>query len=153
MAWAAGGSAAAQGTLELEGRSPAAKLALLRAVASPGGAWEPLRIGAPASAEGATSVGVWSREAGDRVPADFLGLSFEATTLTGFSDRTRGGVMAHLLASLGHGTLRFGGGSVNRYVAFQQPGTRPPRWATHPVTPGDLGALGALARHAGWRCC
>ncbi len=151
LAWAAAESAPAQGTLELEGLTPAAKLALLRAVSGPGGAWEPLHAGMPASAEGAASVGVWSQEAGDRVPADFLGLSFEATTLTGFSDRTRGGVMAHLLASLGHGTLRFGGGSVNRYVAFQQPGTPPPRWATHPVTPGDLGALGALARHVGWK--
>ncbi len=61
-----------------------------------------------------------------------------------FSSLAQGGTLAHLLGSLGHGTLRFGGGSVNRYVAWQQPGTPRPRWATHPVTPTDLRALGSL---------
>ncbi len=151
LAWASAPSAPAQGTLEVEGLAPAAKLALLRTVASPGGGWAPLHRGPPAGAEGAAAVGVWSQDPGDRVPADFLGLSFEATTLTDFSSLTQGGTMARLLGSLGHGTLRFGGGSVNRYVDFQQPGTQRPRWATHPVSPADLRALGSLAHQAGWK--
>ena len=58
LAWATLPSAPAQGALELEGLTPAAKLALLRTVASPGGGWGPLVTGPPAAAEGAEAVGV-----------------------------------------------------------------------------------------------
>jgi len=96
-------------------------------------------------------VGVWTGGPGRRVPADFLGLSFEATTLSSLPTLVQGGTLTRLLSSLGHGTLRFGGGSVNRYVAWEQPGTPAPRWATHPVTPQDFQTLASVTRRAGWK--
>lgn len=151
LARAETGGAAAQTEPQLAARSFAAKLALLRQVVVPGGGWAPLRPGAGPPAEVPTAVTVSTEGDGARVPADFLGLSFEATTLSSLSTLVQGGTLANLLSSLGRGTLRFGGGSVNRYVGWQQPGTAAPPWATHPVTPGVLATLGAVTRRTGWK--
>jgi len=132
-------------------RSYAEKLALLRGVASPGGGWTPLHAGEPEAAEAPASVAVWTAAPGHRVPADFLGLSFESTTLSSLPTLVQGGTLAHMLRSLGRGTLRFGGGSVNRYVTWEQPGTPAPRWATHPVTTADLQTLASVTRQTGWK--
>ncbi|HUH80401.1 MAG TPA: glycosyl hydrolase family 79 C-terminal domain-containing protein [Solirubrobacteraceae bacterium] len=132
-------------------RAFATRLALLRKVASPGGGWAPLRAGAPEALETPAAVGVWTKTPGRRVPGDFLGLSFESTTLSSLPALVQGGTLEHLLSSLGRGTLRFGGGSVNRYVAWEQPGTPAPAWATHPVTPADLQSLAPVTRRTGWK--
>ena len=94
---------------------------------------------------------MWTGAPGRRVPADFLGLSFESTTLSSLPTLVQGGTLTRLLHSLGRGTLRFGGGSVNRYVRWEQPGTAAPRWATHPVTPQDLQTLASVTRRTGWK--
>ena len=151
LARAATGDSATQAPALPGTRSFAAELALLRKVASPGGGWAPLRAGVPRAAQAAPAVGVWTSGPGPRVPADFLGLSFEATTLSSLPTLVQGGTLTNLLSSLGRGMLRFGGGSVNRYVAWQQPGTPAPRWATHPVSPRDLQTLAAVTRQTGWK--
>ncbi len=87
---------------------------------------------------------------GAQVPADFLGLSFEASSLTqiaGYADR---GDLLTLLRSLGPGVLRFGGVSADTRVAWTDAATPRPPWATAVLDPGDLRELGALAAASGW---
>ena len=140
------------------GQSPAAgshtftvELALLRRVSKPGGGWAPLHAGSIPPSQSPVSVAVWTGEAGLRVPDDFLGLSFESTTLSELPSIVRGGTLSRLLGSLGKGTLRFGGGTVNRYVAWEQPGSPAPSWATHPVSEADFKALASVAHRTGWQ--
>jgi len=148
---AAAGGRPAPSESQLASSTYAAKLALLRRVASGGSGWEPLRRGTPPAAGGPAAVTVWTEGDGTRVPNDFLGLSFEATTLSSLSTLAQGGTLTNLLSSLGRGTLRFGGGSVNRYVGWQQPGARAARWDTHPVTTSVLGSLASVAHRTGWK--
>ena len=84
-----------------------------------------------------------------RVPADFLGLSFEAADLTHprlDPDDTR---VRHLLANLGAGTLRFGGNTVERTGWSRSTLPQDPRRTI--VTPADLDRVFALAQSVGWR--
>ena len=134
-------------------RAFALELAHLRKVASPGGSWPSLHEGTAEPSEAPAKVTVWPGEPGRHVPEDFLGLSFESTTLSTLPSLADGGTLTRLLGTLGRGTLRFGGGSVNRYVAWEQPGTPRPPWATHPVTAADLRALASIARRRAGRCC
>ena len=129
----------------------AAKLALLRKVASPGGGWAPLRAGIPDPVQAKAAVRVWTDATGARVPEDFLGLSFEATALTSFSSLSQGGTLTRLLRSLGRGTLHFGGGTANRYVGWKQPGTPAPGWASHVLSPQNFRALASLVDQVGWK--
>jgi hypothetical protein len=85
------------------------------------------------------------------VPNNFLGLSFEATTFATLPSLARAGTLTRLLRSVGRGTLRFGGGTVNRYVAWKQPGTPRPSWATQTVSARDFRALASIADHTGWK--
>jgi hypothetical protein len=151
LASAAPGGTSAPGEPQLAGLSSAAKLALLRGVASRTGGWEPLLRGTTPASGVPASVTVWTEGTGARVPQDFLGLSFEATTLSSLSTLAQGGTLTNLLSSLGRGTLRFGGGSVNRYVGWEQPGAAAARWNTHPVTTSVLGSLASVAHRTGWK--
>jgi hypothetical protein len=132
-------------------RAFALELAQLRKVASPGGGWPSLHESAAEPSEAPAKVTIWPGEPGRRVPEDFLGLSFESTTLSTLPSLADGGTLARLLGTLGNGTLRFGGGTVNTYVAWEQPGTPLPPWATHPVSAADLKALASIARRSGWK--
>ncbi len=89
---------------------------------------------------------------GRALPADFLGLSFEASVLdSDLFDPARSNLPA-LMRDLGTGRLRFGGNSVDRVAAWT-PGPAAPRppWAHSAVTPADLARLGALTAATGWK--
>jgi len=87
--------------------------------------------------------------AGPRVPARFLGLSFEAEAIPALLAPGRVAELVRLLRSLGRGTLRFGGVSADARVAWSQDGTRP-GWAALAIDPRDLAAIAALARASEW---
>jgi len=85
---------------------------------------------------------------GPRVPADFLGLGFEMPVMADpllQSDR----VLEQMLANLGAGTLRFGGGAVEQTV--WSPGAVSGGDDTFHLTPADVDAVFELARRIGWR--
>jgi hypothetical protein len=87
---------------------------------------------------------------GPVVPADFLGLSFEAGNLANIAAYAGGGDLANLLRSLGQGVLRFGGISVDTEAAWVDEGAAP-AWAHTTIDPQDLQGVAALARATGWR--
>ncbi len=86
------------------------------------------------------------------LPADFLGLSFEASVLgSDLFDPARSDLSA-LMRDLGTGRLRFGGNSVDRVAAWTADPTDPlPSWAHSRVTPADLVRVGVLAGATGWK--
>jgi hypothetical protein len=85
------------------------------------------------------------------VPADFLGLSFEASVLDSKLFDPAQSNLAALLRDLGPGRLRFGGNSLDRVTAWVPDGAELPAWARARVTTEDLGRLGALTAATGWR--
>jgi hypothetical protein len=89
---------------------------------------------------------------GAPLPADFLGLSFEASVLgSDLFDPGRSNLRA-LMVDLGAGRLRFGGNSVDRVAAWTATQAAPlPTWAHSRVTPADLARVGALAAATGWK--
>ncbi len=110
------------------------------------------------------SVTVTGRPAGRPVTADFLGLSFEVSSLPALV----AGLAAHqpdapppgppspanlvaLLRSLGPGVLRFGGVSADLQSAWVPAGGALPHWASTAITNTDLEGVAALARATGWR--
>ncbi len=88
---------------------------------------------------------------GRAVPADFLGLSFEATDLHQIAEYGGRGDLVALLRSLGRGVLRFGGVSADTRIAWADAVTPRPPWAGAALSPGDLRALRRLAQASGWR--
>jgi hypothetical protein len=90
-------------------------------------------------------------EPGPTVPADFLGLSFEVSNLRQIAGYGGGGNLVALLRSLGAGVLRFGGVSADTRVAWQDPQTPRPGWASSVIQAGDLRELAKLAQLSGWR--
>jgi hypothetical protein len=89
---------------------------------------------------------------GERVPMDFLGLSYEVRSLPQVASLARTGDLVSLLRSLGRGVLRFGGASADTQVAWLDPASAPrPSWARAALVPQDLYDLAALARATGWR--
>jgi hypothetical protein len=88
---------------------------------------------------------------GRPVPPRFLGLSFEAAALTQISQYATRGNLVGLLRSLGPGVLRFGGITADENVAWTDAATPRPAWASQTIGPGQLYALGVLARRSGWR--
>ena len=87
---------------------------------------------------------------GRRVPSDFLGLSFELTSLPQVAQYGALGNLVRLLRSLGHGVLRFGGVSADTRVAWSEAADPPPAWASAVLTPLDLRHLGQLLGASGW---
>jgi hypothetical protein len=87
---------------------------------------------------------------GPVVPADFLGLSFEAASLPTIAGYAGGGDLVNLMRSLGPGVMRFGGISVDTEAAWAPEGAAP-TWAHTAITPQDLQGIAALARATGWR--
>ena len=88
--------------------------------------------------------------AGPVVPADFLGLSFEADSLPTIAGYGGAGDLVNLMRSLGPGVMRFGGISVDTEAAWAQEGAAP-AWAHTAITPQDLQGIAALADATGWR--
>lgn len=85
------------------------------------------------------------------IPADFLGLSFEANLMHEQWLAPGGGNVSALLANLGEGNMRFSANQVDRTAWIPTPETPVPDWAgAQIVTPEDLRRVGDLARHLGW---
>ena len=87
---------------------------------------------------------------GRPVPARFLGLSFEAQALDQLGALAGRGDLVTLLRSLGPGLIRFGGITADQNVAWTDPLTPRPAWATSTIGPAQMKAIGELARRSGW---
>jgi len=96
------------------------------------------------------SVQVQASRRGRTVPAQFLGLSFEASELAQIATFGASGNMVGLLRSLGPGLLRFGGVSADTRIAWTDAATPLPSWAGQKLQAADLSRLGVLARRSGW---
>jgi hypothetical protein len=96
------------------------------------------------------SVSVAADRPGAPVPAEFLGLSFELSSLPLVASYADHGDLVALLRSLGPGVLRFGGVSADTRVAWTDPGSPLPAWASGAVQPSDLRKLAVLAEETGW---
>jgi hypothetical protein len=97
---------------------------------------------------------------GPRIPSDYLGLSIEATTMVQDTlDPAKGGNLVALLRSLGPGTLRLGGDSLDRDLAWQSQRTqatpvspvKDPDWAKFVLTSADLDRLKRFLDATGWK--
>ena len=88
---------------------------------------------------------------GRPVPRRFLGLSFEAAALDRLARYAHRGDLVELLRSLGPGMLRFGGITADENIAWTDPATPRPAWASSVIGPAQLRAIGVLARHSGWQ--
>lgn len=91
-----------------------------------------------------------TRHQGRKVPRNFLGLSFEVSSLPQLVRYADTGNLVGLLRSLGHGVLRFGGVSADTRVGWSNGSTDPP-WASSLITPADLRGLARLAASSDWR--
>jgi hypothetical protein len=98
-----------------------------------------------------------------RMPADFVGLSYEMRELsaqcttgdcTGNFDATRGNLVA-LYRNLGASNVRIAGNQLDRDTlwvpAGQQPPDPLPAWTADVVTPADIARLDQLLRRTGWK--
>lgn len=103
-----------------------------------------------AQAAGTTITVDTSRTVGT-LPADVLGLSFEADRLhqtPGF-DPSQGNIAA-LMQNLGPSVIRIGANAVDRLAFWDPSGAPLPSWATTPVTPTDLDRVARLSAATGW---
>ncbi|MFD4466912.1 hypothetical protein ACFWPA_01310 [Rhodococcus sp. NPDC058505] len=108
----------------------------------------------PAAAEPATPVTIVvdADRPGRTIPADFLGLSFEANLMHEPWIAPGAGNVAALIANLGRaGNLRFSANQVDNTAWTPDPASPLPAWANgQRVTPDDLTRVGELARNTGW---
>lgn len=88
---------------------------------------------------------------GPPVPAEFLGLSFEAAALDQISQYADRGDLVKLLRSLGPGMIRFGGITADQNVGWTDAATPKPPWAARAINPAQLQAIGRLSRRSGWK--
>jgi len=87
---------------------------------------------------------------GTAVRQEFLGLSFELSSLAQIASYGEGGDLVTLLRSLGRGVLRFGGVSADTRVAWTDAATPRPAWASSVIEASELRQLGTLAARSGW---
>jgi len=87
---------------------------------------------------------------GTVVAPEFLGLSFELSSLAQIASYGEGGDLVTLLRSLGRGVLRFGGVSADTRVAWTDAATPRPAWASSVLEAGELRELATLAARSGW---
>jgi hypothetical protein len=97
------------------------------------------------------SVSIDPRHPGARVPREFLGLSFELSSLSRIARYAGSGDFATMLRSLGGGVLRFGGVSADTRVAWTDAATPLPAWASSALQAGELRDLRKLASNSGWQ--
>ena len=96
------------------------------------------------------TVSVDTAHPGSPVPQDFLGLSFEMSSLPQMARYGSRGDLVALLRSLGPGVLRFGGVSADTRIAWTDARTPRPAWASGVVDAEDFHQLAALAAQSGW---
>jgi hypothetical protein len=106
---------------------------------------------APAQAATPVNITIESQAPGRPVPRRFLGLSFEAAALNQLVGDAHKGDLVSLLRSLGPGMLRFGGITADENVAWSDPDTPAPAWASSTIGPIQMKALGELAKRSGWQ--
>jgi hypothetical protein len=87
---------------------------------------------------------------GAAVPEDFLGLSFELSSVPDIAGYADSGDLVDLMRSLGPGVMRFGGISADTEVAWLQEGSAP-TWAHLTIGPQQLAGIASLARATGWQ--
>jgi hypothetical protein len=87
---------------------------------------------------------------GGRIPADFLGLSYEAPQMNNRAFYPNATSYINLLRNLGPGVLRFGGNSVE-FTYFIDNGTTSIPGARGIIHPSDLDRVFSFARQAGWK--
>jgi hypothetical protein len=150
---------ASAGARSLPGVALALLLAALGVAAPVGGAAAAAAAGARPTASHKTvapkpppsvTVSVDTAHPGPPVPQDFLGLSFEMSSLPQIARYGSRGDLVALLRSLGPGVLRFGGVSADTRIAWTDALTPRPAWASGVVDADDLRQLGALAAQSGW---
>jgi len=105
----------------------------------------------PSAASVPVTVRISAARRGRPVPADFLGLSFEASALPQIARYAGSGNFVGLLRSLGPGLLRFGGVSADTRIAWSDALTRRPAWTSSVLEASDMRRLGALAERSGWK--
>lgn len=96
------------------------------------------------------TVSVDTAHPGNPVPQDFLGLSFEMSSLPQMARYGSRGDLVTLLRSLGTGVLRFGGVSADTRIAWTDARTPRPGWASGVVDAEDFRQLATLAAASGW---
>jgi len=122
-----------------------------------------LTAATPARADGTTTIAVDAAHPAGRLPADFVGLSYEMRELSalctsgvcpGGFDATRGNLTA-LLRNLGRGNVRIAGNQLDRDTLWVPAGQSPPSplpaWVADVVTPADIARLDRLLRVTGWK--
>ncbi|MCW3019244.1 MAG: hypothetical protein JWN10_1552, partial [Solirubrobacterales bacterium] len=87
---------------------------------------------------------------GAAVPEDFLGLSFELSSVPELASYSSSGDLVSLLRSLGAGVIRLGGISADTETAWLTEAA-PPAWARTTIAPQQLAGIAGLARATGWR--
>jgi len=101
------------------------------------------------------TITVDGRHPAGRLPADFVGLSFEMRELgIGNLDPAKGNTAA-LLRTLGPSNLRIAGNTLDRDTLWVPEGQQAPdplpEWVQDVVRPADIRRLDALLRATGWR--
>jgi hypothetical protein len=96
------------------------------------------------------AISVDTRHPGAPVPPQFLGLSFELSSLGQLGALATHGDLVALLRAFGPGLLRFGGVSADTRVAWTEGRAVRPAWASSVLGPGELRLLAQLATRTGW---
>ncbi|MHB8626896.1 MAG: hypothetical protein ACYDBJ_26780 [Aggregatilineales bacterium] len=96
------------------------------------------------------TVTIDSQQPGKPIAADFLGLSFEAPVLTRNAFASQNTILAHLLDTLGRGTLRFGGNEVE-YTGWQPDSVGASTALPIALGTADLDRVFAFAQRVRWR--
>jgi hypothetical protein len=130
-------------------------VAVTAAVAIAAGFGQAVTAGAARADAPATTITVDPAHPFGRLPADFVGLSFEMRELGVGSFDARAGNLVQLFRTLGLGNIRISGNTLDRDTlwvpAGQQPPDPLPAWVQDVVTPADIARLGRFLRASGWR--
>jgi hypothetical protein len=98
------------------------------------------------------TVTVNENQTGSSLPANFVGLSYEASQIpTTHFDPTQGNLVALLRTLNKDGNIRIGGNTVDRETFWQPGGQTVPSWGTVVVTPTDLDRLASFLRATNWK--
>jgi hypothetical protein len=110
-----------------------------------------------------TTITVDTARTGNRLPADFVGLSYEMRELSadcttndcvGNFDARRGNLV-NLYKTLGVSNLRISGNQLDRDTLWVPGGQQAPNplpdWVKDVVTPADIARLGQFLKATGWR--
>jgi hypothetical protein len=119
-----------------------------------GGAGQAASAADPAPAV-PTTISVDTAHPAGRLPADFVGLSYEERELGVGSFDPRQGNLVNLLRTLGRSNLRIAGNTLDRDTLWVPKGQQAPNplpgWVQDIVTPADIQRLGGFLQATGWK--